>query len=118
MVPTGTLNVLSACRMALVDDDPTASYAGASEYAAAVAEVEVRRAATRAAGALGTALGPGTHTSDTGTVWVVSESGPRMRVLRDYVPVVGPLLAADQPSLDECWSLLGELSGVPVTRHP
>lgn len=95
--------------MALVNDDLPAAYVRASEYAGAVAEVEVRRAAMRAAAALGAALGPGTHTSDTGTIYVVSESGPRMRVLRDYVPVLGPLLAADQPPLSECWSLLGEL---------
>jgi len=88
--------------------------AHASEYAGAVAEVEIRRAALRAATALGSVLGPGTHVCDNGTVYVVAESGPRMRVLRDYVPVVGPLLATDQPSLDECWKLLGELTG---TRH-
>lgn len=88
--------------------------AHASEYAGAVAEVEIRRAARRAATALGSVLGPGTFTCDTGTVYVISERGNRMRVLRDYVPIVGPLLSSDQPSLDECWELLGELSG---SRH-
>lgn len=87
--------------------------AHASEYAGAVAEVEIRRAARRAATALGSALGPGTFTCDTGTVYVVAESGTRMRVLRDYVPIVGPLLSSDQPVLDECWELLDELSRTP-----
>lgn len=89
----------------------------ASEYAGAVAETEIRRAAIRAASALGSALGPGTHTAGSGTVYVVADSGARMRVLRDYVPVVGPLLAPDQPSLDECWELLGELSGAHGSHH-
>lgn len=89
----------------------------ASEYAGAVAESEIRRAAIRVASAVGSALGPGTHTARTGTVYVVADSGSRMRVLRDYVPVVGPLLAPDQPSLTECWKLLGELSGVNDPCH-
>lgn len=87
--------------------------AHASEYAGAVAEVEIRRAALRAATALGSALGPGTYTCDTGTVYVIAESGPRMRVLRNYMPVAGPLLSSDQPSLSECWDLLGELTSAP-----
>lgn len=94
------------CFMGVIGDDY------ASEYAGAVAEVEIRRAAIRAANALGAALGPGTHTAGNGTIYVVADSGDRMRVLRDYVPVVGPLLAPDQPSLEECWQLLAELSGV------
>lgn len=88
----------------------------ASEYAGAVAEVEIRRAALRAAAALGAALGPGTYTAENGTVYVVSDTGPRMRVLRNYVPVVGPLLASDQPELDDCWSLLRELAAVGPNR--
>lgn len=96
--------------MALIDENY------ALEYAGAVAEVEIRRAALRAVSALGAALGPGTHVSESGTVYVVSEQGSRMRVLRDYVPVLGPLLATDQPSLAECWSLLGELSGAPASK--
>ena len=103
--PAAVENQVTACDMALIDKDYAAEYAGA------VAEVELRRAALRAAGALGAALGPGTHVTEAGTVYVVSETGSRMRVLRDYVPVLGPLLATDQPSLEECWGLLGELSG-------
>jgi len=80
------------------------------EYASAVAEAEIRRAAIRAATALGAALGPGTHTSSEGDVYVVADTKSRMRVLRNYVPVVGPLLGNDQPELDECWNLLRELS--------
>jgi hypothetical protein len=81
------------------------------EYASAVAEAEIRRAAVRAATALGAALGPGTHTSSAGDVYVVADTKSRMRVLRNYVPVVGPLLGNDQPELGECWNLLYELSG-------
>jgi hypothetical protein len=80
------------------------------EYASAVAEAEIRRAAVRAATALGAALGPGTHTSSAGDVYVVANTKSRMRVLRNYVPVVGPLLGNDQPELGECWNLLHELS--------
>lgn len=103
------------CAVAAVDDNRSIGRVGddayAFDYAAAVADVELRRAAVRAATALGAALGPGSHVSAAGTVYVVAETGHRMRVLREYVPVVGPLLAPDQPSLEECWSLLSELTG-------
>lgn len=85
------------------------------EYASAVAEAEIRRAAIRAATALGSALGPGTHTSSEGDVYVVADTKSRMRVLRNYVPVVGPLLGNDQPELAECWDLLRELSSSKTT---
>jgi hypothetical protein len=81
------------------------------EYAHAVADAEIRRAAVRAATALGSSLGPGSHTSAAGNIYVVADTKSRMRVLRNYVPVVGPLLTHDQPAIAECWALLEELGG-------